>query len=634
MKSGNKTKTVTNKPAERKTPFLPVFAFFIILFLQFFLLTNIIDYTVMPRFTALAIFLTTFGTWYYIKNQKNNGIHFLKPALIPVILAMLFVIAGSMFFSINVKEGLFDLLKWLLLLGVVIFATELFTREADWAVIPARFAVIASLIAVVIGLVQFKLYVIDNPVALLPDGRPTIYKVEGAQSHKNLFSLSLFMLTPWIGYGIFRFKGAWRMITSVSLALTLLIIVLLQTRAVWLGIMVAVPVALFFYLFFRLKRLIYRIVLTTAGILILTAASILFTMFASGQIHSENQYIRQLASIADPTSRHNMQRIKTWSLTLEMIRDHPVTGVGAGNWQIVSPWYYPGKFNDKDELNWIRPHNDYLWVFAEKGILGILLFLTIFFLTGYYLVKTVLRGTPNDRILALALLWGLTGYMVASFFDFPYERPWHMAMLGLTLAGAIALRKKYIPGKPPSFAARWFMIPLLLSFLIVSVYGIAVTRQEAAVRKSLDYSLTGNWPQMLKYGEEARSMFRNLDPWANPIQSYIGKGFEETNRIPEAIRAYEAAHIDNPTKLKVIMNLARAYEKSGMLAEAENTLNKGLWIIPAHRLILKQKSDVYYRMGAYDKAIRTYQEIYAWEQDSAIVQNIRYLRAFIKNPKP
>jgi tetratricopeptide (TPR) repeat protein len=103
--------------------------------------------------------------------------------------------------------------------------------------------------------------------------------------------------------------------------------------------------------------------------------------------------------------------------------------------------------------------------------------------------------------------------------------------------------------------------------------------------------------------------------------------------IPDALQAYQLAYLHNPTKIKVIVNLARNYEKAGKYDEALATIKMGLKILPGDKKLIMQKCDILFGMGAYGKAIRTYQHIPGWKSDSLIVQNLRYLKQLIKEKK-
>ncbi|MCX6279992.1 MAG: hypothetical protein NT004_18155 [Bacteroidetes bacterium] len=630
-----------NKKAGKNIPirettgiFLKIFAGFILLFLPFFYLSIAIDYTMMPRFLALSIFLLVFGIIYFTKSGLNvSDLSVFRYALFPALALYVLAIIFSMMFSVNFREGIYDLTKTVAFIFLIAIGSLLFIRFDGWREILAKFSIISALIACVIGLVQYFIFVVQATTPFLSDGRPLIYGVVGVMSHKNLFSLSLLILVPWNIYGIFVFRKGWRFVATGSLLLLILMIILLQTRAVWTGILISSTVVFLLSLFFVKSAVIskrMKIMIVTGILLVMGAISV---MVVAGLINSGNPYIRQLASIADPKSGQNVNRLKSWSLTVEMIRDNFSTGVGSGNWQIVAPHYFAGRFSDKDELNWIRPHNDFLWVFAEKGIAGILLFMSVFGVSIYYIMVVLRRGAEKDQVLSLCLLWGLSGYMVASVFDFPYERPFHIAALSLFLSAAIAMYSRVKPVKPLIISKQIILIPFVSIGLFTVVFSFSAFRQEVYIKKSLEDAQTEKWQNMLFNTQQATSIFKNLDPWANPVTSYSGKAYEEMLDLHAAEAAYLEAYRLCPTKLKVITNLARIYEKNGKYSEAETMLNEGLLIIPNHPVLLKQKCDVYYAMGDYRKAYNTYKQVQGWENDTLIRRNMKLLESEMNSAK-
>jgi hypothetical protein len=510
--------------------------------------------------------------------------------------------------------------------GVVIF-----TNNVRWPLLLAKFASISGIIASIIGLVQYYQFVLLALKPFLPDGRSVVYLVEGVMSHKNLFSLSLLMVMPWAGYGIYILKGKWRLASIISMSLMMMMVLLLLTRAVWLGMIISLPVMIM--LFLRYFRQSINPLLFRSGVIALAIGMVGFIgfIYISQVTRVSNPFAEKLMSIVRVSTWKTEHRLRAWQVTLEMIQDHPVTGVGAGNWQLEAPKYYAGKFTGDQELNWIRPHNDYLWVWSEKGLAGIIVFMALFGITIFYLVRTVKEASIDHKVLALFLLWGLLGYMTASFFDFPYERPFHMTMLAVIMASALVLRMQQ-PGVEtlPPQTQRMFLLILASTSCLASVYGISVYRQETLVKKCLTDASSGNWTQLLKHSYEAQMPFKNLDNWANPISSYTGKAFEESGDFPSALEAYKEAYRANPTKIKVITNLARCYEKAKMYREAIGMVDTALKILPLDKKLLMQKSDIYFETGDFRLALKNYRLIPDFYKDSLIVQNMRYLRYLMK----
>jgi O-antigen ligase len=156
--------------------------------------------------------------------------------------------------------------------------------------------------------------------------------------------------------------------------------------------------------------------------------------------------------IASPESRARVTRFSAedssgrndlWRAGLAMASDHPVLGVGAGNFTLVSPRYaarppdivHVNFFVDTPKVT----HNTYLNILDELGIPGLILLGTVGGCT-FAATTTALRAFRRAHdlemeVLARAIVLGLIGMLVASFFfSGEYEK-----QLWLLLGAAVAL---------------------------------------------------------------------------------------------------------------------------------------------------------------------------------------------------
>jgi putative inorganic carbon (hco3(-)) transporter len=136
-------------------------------------------------------------------------------------------------------------------------------------------------------------------------------------------------------------------------------------------------------------------------------------------------------------------RSDEWRIALRMIRDHPVQGVGLGNYQIVEPAYaketinlHHVKFVVQDRL---VAHNSYLELGAELGIVGALLFVSILLIALRRAVVATWRfERAHDELewFARGLVAGAAGMFTAYFFlSAQYEKQlWLVIALLATLA--------------------------------------------------------------------------------------------------------------------------------------------------------------------------------------------------------
>lgn len=112
----------------------------------------------------------------------------------------------------------------------------------------------------------------------------------------------------------------------------------------------------------------------------------------------------------DPTTG----RAHFWSVTVDIIRNHPVMGIGLGAFGVVYTAY--------DSRNGLyrleQVHNDYLQVLSDGGIVGALI--GLFFLVNLFRMGFQRRDSRDDfrRGVATSALAGCFAVLIHSFFDF------------------------------------------------------------------------------------------------------------------------------------------------------------------------------------------------------------------------
>jgi O-antigen ligase len=149
-------------------------------------------------------------------------------------------------------------------------------------------------------------------------------------------------------------------------------------------------------------------------------------------------------------------RVDLWSVATRVIGDHPVLGVGAGNFQVVAPEYASETVNlPSVHLVVDEPHvahSAYLGVFAELGIIGLVAFVLVIsaclILVRRSAKAFVRTGDLELELLSRAVFVGLIGMLTALvFLSGQYEK-----QLWLLLGFAVALyglaRRRAQPGPP------------------------------------------------------------------------------------------------------------------------------------------------------------------------------------------
>lgn len=153
-----------------------------------------------------------------------------------------------------------------------------------------------------------------------------------------------------------------------------------------------------------------------------------------------------------------LNRLDMWKMSMEIFRDHPVTGVGLDNFSTVSL-----KYNFKQErgpAHYFKaprtPHSDYFKVLAETGIMGFLLLLAVLF----FLIRKALSPPFHDvkKVLVLFLLFQ------ALFINVLF----HVFFFFLLIFFIKVLFEKNLSFSSISKASKWLLLSFLAAVFIFS----------------------------------------------------------------------------------------------------------------------------------------------------------------------
>ncbi len=118
-------------------------------------------------------------------------------------------------------------------------------------------------------------------------------------------------------------------------------------------------------------------------------------------------------------------RLYTWETATRMFLEHPVAGIGAGNYEIVLPSYW----NEVEAVHFAKngsianeAHNEYFEIAAEQGFPGIAILIGILVCASVYCVDVFrLSHDTKERAYALALLASLVAMSSDALFIFNWQ---------------------------------------------------------------------------------------------------------------------------------------------------------------------------------------------------------------------
>jgi O-antigen ligase len=507
--------------------------------------------------------------------------------------------------AINLAEGIFELLKILLALVFLFLATAVLSVNHNGVTQLAKAMTLAAIVLTVIGICQYYLLAFNSI--------PGNYLVYATMANKNLFASALLLMLAFVLLGAMDFAGFWRALSLIALALIGFCLFIIHSRAVWLAAALAtLGIAAFLaatrpHLHF-MPEVVMRYRQRLAQILALT---VVVTLIAA---LSHTQYVAAEASVAKAFARPLSsidERLTLWTKTWQMIQEHPVLGVGLGNWKIVIPSYgTDGLRSELGIVHFQRPHNDFLWILSESGPLALLAYFAYFGIAVLYVFKITKRArNDGDKLAALLMLWGLLGYLTVAGFDFPRERIEHTICLTLILAVILSIYHRLFP--VPHQSTRFFTPVLVAGVLAISILAVTVGflrfRAERHTHAALQARDAADWERVILEIDRAETAFANLDPTAAPLRWYKGVAQFSLQRLDEALLSFQAAHALHPNHLFVLNNLATCHELKGDHARAIALYQKALAISPHFEETLLNLSAVYFAMQDYQQAYQTLQ---------------------------
>jgi O-antigen ligase len=227
--------------------------------------------------------------------------------------------------------------------------------------------------------------------------------------------------------------GRFRTIAPICMALIGLGIFLSLSRGAWLGLTISLGVMAMAWSARARKMVIPMaacivlvVALAMAGLLPpnisarITSATDNFGVFdvRTVQLTSENFAI--------------VERMAHWQAGWHMFEDHPLTGVGTGNYNANYPDYF---VRETFVTSQGHAHNFYIHMLAENGIVGLAIYLTLI-LSFLFVALRVALATTDRLTWALAL--GALGTMSAVYVHNMFENL-HVLNLGIQLSISWAL---------------------------------------------------------------------------------------------------------------------------------------------------------------------------------------------------
>ena len=563
-----------------------------------------VDAVLLPKFIAFAIFSIIINV-FALKN--NTAFYIIKQhVFFKLYVAYLTTSLISVYISCNFADAVFEWLK-LFLFGNTVFAISVYLYHHKKRIENFINAInILNAVLVIFGLVQFLIIFSKQNVT-----HTATYEVTATFGHKNIFAEMLFLTFPFTLYNLFSKQGKWKWISGISAFLTLFLITLTLTRAVWLATVVGflITFPFYFYALSKGKKIgsqfkKYRKNIIIIGVLII---AILASILVYSRIDSFNTIKMQTVTISSFRYGSVGERLQLWKKSIQVFKESPVFGKGLGSWKIeVLKYGHKGLETENNITFHQRPHNDFIWIAAEQGIIGLLIYVSLIFLILFLLIKSILiTENSNEKLFYFLVFYAYVGYIIYSCLSFPKERIEHQIILSFLFSLVIINSSKTTIAKDSMGNIYLVFIALLL----ISVYGlkVGISRfiSETHLQKAYTARANGEWQNTIDEIKKAENEYYTIDPMCTPLSWYSGSAQYNLGNQELAFADFYKAYQINPNHVHVLNNLGTAYELKGDHNMAIELYHKALFISPGFDDARFNISATYFNAG---KKHESYQE--------------------------
>jgi O-antigen ligase len=583
-----------------------VFFGFLMVVLSVLIDPRAVDITLIPRLLALLVFLALFACFIFCSPAARAfPVSTLRrdPVLLGYALYALLT-SASLFFASNITAGWTDVFRTWGAFFVLVSTCFLLSQMPDWPAFLAKMGIISGLTSGGVGYYQ-----LSTELGLGLHDRNELLAVTGLMSNVNLYASFLIVVLPLCLCGVVILRGLWRFAAAFVAVALFCLVVLLQTRATYLGL-AGGGAATAIIVVCRWKELGLKPWVRPLLLGVSTAALISVAAFVA--VADGNQIAERVRSIfSGEATTAAGGRLVIWKLTLQMAADHWWTGIGAGNFPVLLHDYFDIDNPEFSSIhpNWLQPHNDFLWVLAEKGVFGLILYLGIFISAFWLLLSSLRAGLSLDRAwMAVFVAMGLASYLIVSFFDFPMERINHQVYLALYLGMSIALGYEArgalaVLDKPSD--CRLF--PWVLSGAVVIIalgiaYSTAALRQEWYVIRARTNLADNDHESLVQNARLSATPWKTLDSFATPVSFLEGTGLMFLAKLDAALACFERARREMPARNYIVAHIGLLSALRKDYPRAVEAFSAALARSPENVDIKRRLADCYLEIGEIAQA--------------------------------
>ncbi len=432
--------------------------------------------------------------------------------------------------------------------GSILYQHLGYERLVKWT---AGSIFLTSVGVAIIGILQtMGINIIDLPVVRIP-GSTLADRPFAAEYIVGAIPWAILFIYTW------RNKTA-QLLGILPIAILFLYLILLRGRAGYVAFALSMLFLAASLLLYYAKSIRWKSVLKWTVPIVMLLSIAIYVGDKEYQYLPRKSFQETLLKVYDTSN----PRIWYWKTSTEMIKNRPFTGIGMSQWSAEFPQHNGAAYNDKHIYYvHLNPHNDFLEMWAEAGVLAFLFYLFLAFYPLWLLWRNG-RKNPIDLLIATSQL----ALIVAACFSFTKDRTAPMIIWSINLMFSLHI-KATTQSKFTFYKNR---LLLGISFVLLLNAGYVYQRIEGEKHYSaaMAYKFDSKYAEMLEVLDRIVLWAYPLDPSEIPIQYYQGVGTFHLAQYKEANDYFDEALALKPHFATILLNQASALYKAGKVEEA------------------------------------------------------------------
>ncbi|MFC2140250.1 O-antigen ligase family protein [Candidatus Auribacterota bacterium] len=557
-----------------------------------FILTITKDNFVLPKEIFINLLIALAFLLWVIKGIFTKKVIYLKTPLILFFIGFFITQIISLYGCPNLYEANRKLLLYLSYLLIFLLGSSI--DQEKKIVILLNTILFGGVIVSLIGISQYlEIKILPAQFYLQEEWKYKAFSTFGNPQ----FLASYLILTLPLSLSLFISgkQKIWYALSSLFIGFGLLVT---NTRGAWISVFFALLLLIILFYKYKYQSLaphsvspsksLSKILLKNRLIfsfIFLIIFSLSFSFYYTKAYKKVPSLIKQFQLLLPKNNASVAGRIFTWKIALKIIKQHPLTGIGLGNFKVFYPSfkadylkkvdysaYAPSFFARKEYV-----HNEFLQIWLESGIFSLLFFLLFLGGVFIFIYSSLKRLKKSKQPLQIGILSSLVSVLFFSFLFFPWQIP-SSGSLFFFLIG-ISLSYSHLNTETP----KQMIYPLTLS------KGGGIILAEIIV---------------------IFGVFILISNTKNFLSDYFLKQGElllKENRPKKAIISFEKGLKKNRDKGELNYALGFAWLKLKDYQKAQNYFQKTLSLLP-EKGIFYSLGNIYQKKKLYSQAILEYKK--------------------------